>query len=531
MIMKIKLTGSLFLLMLCFNSFSQKTGIERKDSLLRDMLLNQCYCDSPGKCKGDDKTKYFYTGRQYITNYSMNRLIRKDITKITSDEEGLPVVGNYATVKVSDDKSNVTFNASIYNPFIKPDTLDNKPMRSILSFNIRAGISEGVTTLFSNQNINNEAGVKIKLSLLSKKTLYENDSSVDCNKLKLYRERLSYEYEDIRARYLIDSSVYVRKRNEYWETVPKMESVATNFKRQLDSLRGLPELVDVHAKAVRDSLIKRTSFLADSAGLKHLDTKREYDEFQSKKPRYVRKDVVDSIYRKLLEIETKNVKWHRFRIQWWDIDAEMNGHKYNLYNEKMPLDSQLSKKNFTQWGLGISFNHFSSKPNIPFLKHGVFIKLSYLLANDNTLSGAETKEIRTTVFSDTPNFRREVISKVNAYDIPFAGLYSHTFKSQFSKYLNEKKTSALSLYSTWVLAFKKFKNPLSIDGKPDISFGTGYLIVFLDKEKEKNIINLELFFNFNDLLNSGDAETKFFQRHQLGMKFGVPFNSIFLNSK
>lgn len=533
--MKPKLILLLFIISLQSNFvFSQKEDsvIAKKDSVLRMMLIDQCYCDSPSKCPTGNKSKYFYTGRQYITNYSMNRLIRRDITKITSDEEGLPVLGNYASVKMSDDDSKITFNASIYNPLSKHDTLDNYPLRSILSVNVKAAISDGVSSLFTNSQINNEAGIKLKWSFLSKKTLYVNDSSIDCNQMKLYRERLYYDLRDNRTRFLVDSSVYKEKLIEYQKEVPLMNAAALSLENKRDSLRSLPEPSDSSKNAELKSLIKVTSHQADSARLKHLDALKEFSEFQSKKPIYDRSKVLDQFYSRLLEVETANVKWHRFKIQWWDFDAGFDGFKYNLYNKNVSLDSQLTKKKFSQFAFGVSFNSFSSRINIPFLRHGVFIKLSYQMANDNTLTGATTKEIRTTALIDSPGVRREVISKVDAYDIPFSKLYSHTFKGQFTKYLNEKKTSGLSLYSTCVLAYTAFKNPFAIDGKPDLSAGMGYLIGFLDKEKEKNIINVELFLNFNDIANSADEkDSNFFKRYQFGLKFGVPFNSIFLNQK
>ena len=506
--------------------------VTRKDSVLRAMLRDECYCAiDPRKCPKNSKRKYYYTNRQYITNYSMNRLIRRDLTKITLDEEGLPVIGNYASMKISEDKTKVTFNASFFNPFKKMDSVENTPIKTILSFNVKAGISDGVTDLFTNRNINNEAGIKIKYSRLTKKTLYENDSSVDCNTLKLYRERLLFEYDLIKKRFRYDSIDYKTKASEFAEKAKKMRADTVQFRKTLDSLKALPPSTNPAVTKKIDTLIKVTDTLLVATALKYFDLQKEYNEFQAKKPAYKTKELVDSFYRRLLDMETKYAKWTRFSMNWWDLDLGFDGKKYILYSAGRPLDSQISKKPFTQWTVGVSYNHFASKESQAFLKHGLFLKLSYMIGNDNSLSGLETKEVRTTIWADTPNFRREVIEKVNAYDAVFNTTFSHTFKFQFSKYLNEKRTSAISFYNTWVLAISKLGKPLDFEGDPDITAGIGYLFGFLDKEKEKNIINLELFLNFNDLLNSSDDDSKFFGRHQLGIKFGVPFNSLFINQK
>lgn len=518
--MKKSVTTFLFLTGLIFNSHAQNSLLHKKDSVLKKILTDKSYCE-PFDWR-DSKEEYYYTNKQYITNYTLSRLIRKDLTKITLDEDGLPSLGNYATTKLSDNDSKVAFNASMYNILKKKDSFDVKPIRNILTVNINAGINEGIASLFTNKNLNNEAGVKLKLSLLSKRTLYANDSAVDCATLKLYRERIYFDYKNYYTKSVLADSLYQRKARKFGADAIELRHNRDSVQKRIDSLsRLVPK---------PGNLIMLEYTILDSTISKYLELIDTYSTFQDAKPKYDSAQAIDSFYRRLLNTETKYTKWNRITLRWWDIDFNGTGIKYNLFNKALAVDSQISKKNFTQWGLGFTYNIFKSDPGHQFFKYGLFFKLGYLLANDNSLSGLTPKELSNTITVDTPNFKRQVVEKINVYDVPFEKIYSHTIKAQLSKYLNEKKSSSLSLYLTTVLSFKEMKKFVSIQGKPAITPGIGYQIGIPDKEKEKSVINLEVFLNFNDVLNSAeDKTTNAFTRHQFGIKFGVPFNSIFLN--
>jgi len=462
-----------------------------RDSVLRALLRDPYYCDSP---RVQGSAKFYYTDQQYITNYSMNRLIRQDITKITLGQDGLPVLGNYASLQYSDDKSTITLNTSIYNPFRKSSETD--PMKSILSVTIKAGISDGAAALFSGKDVNSGVGIKAKMSFLTTKTLYVAKSNMDCATLKLYRDRLYDNY--------------------------LMEKYAYNLARQL-------KIADYTAqiKALREKL---NTDPAPDGTLKLLQITSEYNTYMSQNLGYNENATIDSYYKQLLDIETKNVKWKQFRIEFWDVNVNLAGDRYNVFVPSLPVSKQLSKANFTTWSVGATFNHFASNDSHSFIKNGIFYKIGYSLSDDNNFDGAKTKSITNTTTIDTTGFKREVVDNVSAYVGPLTKFFAHTFTGQFSKYFDEKKSNALSLYTTVILNFDKLNAPLTIPEKPNWTFGTGYAFSILDKDNLKSVLNLELYFNFNDMLNSAKEEdSKFYQRREIGLKIGVPFNSIFLN--
>ena len=503
-------TISFIVLALVFYSSQAQTS-QKRDSLLKTFLNDQYYCDNPEKSPPD---KRLYSNKQFISNYSMMRLLQNDLTRITLDDQGLPSLGNYATVSYSDDKAKITLNGSIYNPFSKKGDAD--PIRSIATFNVKAATKDNVSKLFSNKNANNEVTMKLKWSFLGSNTLYEQDDQMLCNKLKLYRERLWREYQDMHAYYLIDTAIH---NNRQFDFTTKSELI----KKKVDSLEKALNT------AATDEERRKLKALFDSSRLEKLVLSKEYTAFQQKRPTYDSSKILDSFYTRLLDLETKHVKWTRFRISWIDIESSMGGEKYTLFSQQEILGKQVVDTNFTRWSVGVTGNVFLSK-YARFFKHGIFFKWSYTLGNDNSLTGEDPKELSNKTFIDTAGFRREVLEKMKAYDIVYTKKIAHTFSAKLSKYLNEKRNQALSISTSILLEAPDLKEFYKFSLGPNLTPGIGYFYGFQNKEKDKNAVNVEVFFNFKDLFNVNDKDTKFYERHEIGFKLGVPFNSIFLNN-
>ncbi|MBB3968894.1 hypothetical protein [Mucilaginibacter phyllosphaerae] len=550
------------------NAFALSAQVKR-DSILRNILSDSNYCNyldknfkqkyKPAdslykkfKAIEDVKKRFHYTDYQYITTYSMNRLIRQDLTKITLNEDGMPSVGNYATIKYSEDNSKITLNTSWYNPFYKSS--ENDPIKNILSINIKAGVTDGIASLFADKNLNSGVGIKAKMTFLTRNTFYEGASIYGCNTLALYRTRLLDNYNLEYQKFYLDSLLRMEKfrkqvselrqtlskdqqrTNEVGSTLNDFnEADSVNFKKKFAAFSGkrFEEVSNIPVAEIKSRMILLLTGMTihnDSTGLALTQNRQEYNNYMAKSRSYSSEGMIDAYYKQLLDLETRNVKWRRFSIEYWNVDVSISGEKYNVFNSLLPVKDQLSKQSFTNWSVGTSFNRFMSNSSKGLVKNGFLYKIGYSLSNNNNFIGAKTQSITNTVNIDTPSFRREVVDKVDAYAGPFKKFYAHTLSAQATKYINEKKSNALSLYSSVILNFDDLKNPVKIKDKPYWTTGTGYTLSLLDKEKEKAVINFELYFNFYDLLNSAeDKETRFYQRRELGIKIGVPFSSIFLN--
>jgi hypothetical protein len=507
-----------FILILCIH------GAKGQDSIaLRILLHDENYCDlSP------IINKFRYTNKQMISNYTMNRLIRKDLSLITLDDEGLPSLGNYATMNIKENNTQVNLHTSLYNPFGKRG--DSVPIKSILSINVVAGINEGISVLFTNKSLNNKAGISGKWSFLSRRTKYVNNSAIDCDLLKLMRERLLIGFQQEQELYLVrviklrwdrlnDCDSTVAKANFYRSKIQKLKSDTSSLKNKEDSCNTLRELEKATLE-YNKYIIGVRKIQDENKVYQLLDTELVKKFWKAKIKLYL-----DS----MISLESSLIKFDNFNLQWWDIDFGINGEKYNLLNTKVSLDSQLSKKSFNRWSAGFTFNKFSSTGKGWLYKYGLLLKIGYKIGNDNNLGGAELKEVTTTTSTMAGNVERKSIGKLNAYTVSFVRLFSHTVDFQLSKYLNDEKSKAFIFRFNGSLQFDEMKNIFKIDNKPEIGVGVGYYLTLLNAKDRKGTVNFELFFNFADILNSGKADNNFYNRRQVGIKFGVPFKSIFLN--
>jgi len=554
----------------------KQLSLKKRDEILQNFLKDKCYCDDPDHC---DPKKYYYQGRQFLSTYSMNRLIRQDITKITLNQDGSPVIGNYASVQYAENNTKVTLNTSFYNPFSKQHT-EVDPIRSILSLNVKAGISDGVSTLFTNKNATAGTSVTIKYSILSPKTIYERYSMPDCNQLKLYRENLLGIYTNnkefaaklpyVKRQDLTDKlekakkalaafnlnqksqQIQIKKdsilmslldiKKEYRNLQNTLAPILKDTTRTLDERKKLYDLtreIKVHDLTMREQRANEAlvsiNYPDTSAVKTKLNTlvaniklaENDLSVFENTVTGYDANAAIASTYDALYTIETKDVKWDYYKVKWLDLDGNLGGDKYQLFDETQPVGKQLSAKAFTSWSGGFTFNYFESGSPGKLLKNGYFVQWGVHLSNTNNLIGAPTFDVSTTDSYDSGNEKTTATSKKTAYKVPLTESYLRSLSFRFSAYQDTKQSASLNFYSTFALPFDK--DPLKVDKRPQFLLGTGYTMAFLDKDKAKSVLNIELFLNFDDILNSTGEDTKFYQRREIGLRVGVPFSSIFIN--
>jgi hypothetical protein len=548
---------------------------------LRTFLNDQCYCADASKC---DPRKYYYQGNQQISTYSMNRLIRQDITKITLSQDGSPVIGNYASLQYADNNTRINLNTSFYNPFMKDRHRETDPIKTLLSVNVKASISDGVSSLFASKNATSGTSVTLRYSILSPKTKYERYDVMLCNNLKLFRENLVRNYNQVKKNWDILFNV---KRQPLQDKFDKAKKALDNFdalqlpeqvrirmdsiqvtgldlakeRRNLekiliasdrdidkDTLRTAQERTQLkhsirkikerdlalREQALKTALAKLNERTDQSVSLQrdvlladYITAATDLNSFESSVTNYDASAAIDSTYKLLFAIESKDVKWDYYKLKWFDIDGSIGGEKYQMFDNTLPVGQQVYPKPFTTWSGGFTLNYFESGKPDKILRNGYFVQWGFHVSNTSNLVGASTLDVTTTDTYDDGLKKTTTSEKKTAYAAPFSESYLRSFGFRFSAYQDEKQSSSLNFYNTTSLPFEK--NPFKIDKRPDVLLGTGYTMAFLDKDKAKAFLNVELFVNFSDILNSAGADTKFYQRHELGLRVGVPFNSIFIN--
>ena len=471
---------------------------------------------------------YPFMKGKYISTYSFNRLLRKDFTLMSTNEEGLPYIGNYAVIKLSDNDSKIALNGSFFNPFIKNGS--SRPIKNILSLGLKGGISEGVSTIFSNTRFNNSAGLSLRYSIINwRKTQYEY-SAVSCVTLDLNRQLLKTQYNNetrkldiLRSDLTFDIKKMLAKKALADEKLLEVNTEIACVQNLNLPQAKKDEVLDV-LNRVRDEQEKSSLAYFDSITQKRLALQDTYTNTDVKL-----EDLRKAYLQKLYEYETKHVKWTSMKIRWFDVFVKGSGSAFNLINPKDSIHHQIVKKKFQQFEMGVSWNTFRSNPFLPFLKWGYFTRFTLQLQNSNNLRDANKREVESVMLVDSTDFNRRIIEKTTAYKQSFIEDFSFNPTFQVSSFLNENRNRGLSIYTNAVWKYKKFWQPFKADITPDMNIGAGYFLTILDKAKETGVINFEIFLRFLDIFNTAEDESNFYSRNELGIKIGLPFRSIFLN--
>ena len=119
---------------------------------------------------------------------------------------------------------------------------------------------------------------------------------------------------------------------------------------------------------------------------------------------------------------------------------------------------------------------------------------------------AENRELGDTVGERT--ITKEYIVYEGEYK---TSLTSLSLYGDFYYFLFSNNTGAIHFYPEY-----KMKE----EYKPQINLGFGFLVTY--KNKDKNVINAEVYYNLIDIENKNDSDIDFFKRSQFGIRFTFP---------
>lgn len=166
------------------------------------------------------------------------------------------------------------------------------PIRNILSINVKAATKDNISTLFSSKNVSSEVGLKLKWSFLDKSSLYENDDPVDCNTLKLYRERLEFEYRNMYSRFAFERQFHADQQLDFKDKADKKRDTIKTLTLQLSAATD---------QRIKDSLIRART----RVNLALQDLFREYAAYQRNQPFMDSTKVLDSFIPACLRLKQR----------------------------------------------------------------------------------------------------------------------------------------------------------------------------------------------------------------------------------
>lgn len=204
-------------------------------------------------------------------------------------------------------------------------------------------------------------------------------------------------------------------------------------------------------------------------------------------------------------------------LTWFSLGYGFKNDAFKLFDETQPADSQIAKESYTsqEVNLGLSRYRF----NVP-NKNSFLWTLGLTYNHTTNLGDLDTRQILDTkIVSTTP--LRESIKK---QDVFIGNL--------------EKGISRLNVFLDY-FAFLSKENVMALhvnprttyaDGqKPISSLHFGLLLPFKKSKDQSSLINIEIFYQLNDVFNIAESERSLLARNTIGVQAQFPLN--FLTNK
>lgn len=407
-------------------------------------------------------------------------ILKKQFTDVANNSDKT-TIGNFASADIKDGK--LAFNAT--------KNFDNG---SWLSLNANGSITDGFFSVFTETNINTNAGANLKYSYLFKKpstlSYYEGNPSKLNGELKEIGKVRQY-------RNMIDSNTVVQIKKEYY--LGALEIIALEKKKtSLDSLN--PERIKI------ELLIAKTALHMDSLQMKlaALPNRTDKLEYNSKLEQNERKSAIE------------NFEFEAIGFHWFSVGAGFLNNNFKTFRPGFTsLDSQIVKQNYTTCFFTVDWNIY------------------YYDGTGNKINKSFYLSIGTKVNIDD-NFSD--LSKVELQDVQQYGdsTIQRSITKKHTAYIGEYKTGLIGGRTT--IDFYKFfgKNSAALHLYPDVNYrqksipvynaGIGLLYSFKDaKDKEnKSKLNAELYFRLSDLTNTSNSILSTFERNELGLRLSIP---------
>ena len=392
-------------------------------------------------------------------------------------------IGNFGAVDIKD--ASLALNAS---KIVKN--------RKVFSINVNAGISDGISSIFSNSKLNSEVGIQVRYSMI-----------------RPYSEKVTY----------ILSSIEKRDFE-----ISKKTAVANAEKAQLNTKKIMVNsLINLLAEDIKD--LRQQLPAAAHADSIRLNFQVEYKNYQidslkiiSAKEfsdlRQAGKSIDDELkaFRKKAEQDIPEITG--FSFGWFNLVYKVNSQSFRLFDTSVAFKDQVKKDNYVSHKAGVEYNYYNWSTHAGkswFLSIGAALEV-----NNNLTSLTKTELNETTNYTTNPG-QRASTKKYNVY----TGVYQKellgiSFYTDFYKFIFDNNNAAFHLYPQ----LKLQKNE-----KPVYSFGLGFMVAFKDQkdEKSKSIVNAELYANFLDLTNTASSDKKLLERNDIGLRLAFPIKFFY----
>ena len=426
------------------------------------------------------------------------KLLDREFTKILTGQN--TNFGTYATLSTKNEIASLAGNIKIKD-------------ESSLNINLKGGVTEGIIPLLNGEDVNANLSLNIQFNLGLYKDLRKNIIEADAT------SRLNYfsSLDSIRA-------VRDKAKEELKLTKQKIE---LEIKQKREKLAKLPKLDSIYRSKIADPT--RREIKRDSIKLQKDQLNIDITYLQKKVDKVIADEIsrqgqnLDDKVRKFAKARFEKQELLAYSIKWFSLYGNLNNRAFNTFDETAVYENQVNKVNFNQLEFGFAYNIYNlrdkspvidSKPNWVNRRTYYFsIGAAYLL-NDNFDDLTKKTLNEKQDISPSPNSRSLSETKT-------------VYLGEYKRNLSQLKASAnLYWFPTYNQTFAFHVEPsfrTNFEEKIKFDNIVGFLLGFKNSEKDKNVINVELYYNMKDVFKKSESEDdQFSDRSSIGLKLNFP---------
>lgn len=429
-----------------------------------------------------------------LSNEDFNTIIQTSFSKLVTGQTANNV-GSYAGVDI--EKTEVTFSPT----FIMKNG-------NIITGKMTGGISDGFYAVFNNSKLNTNISLEVQYHFLYNKT-----------KRKIYYYLSNYdkhieENEKIMKEYKRDSTKIVN-------SFENNERIIENDKLTNDNKTFDTEIAGHNEKLKTATTAAEKELLTAQINSKTFKKKQNEDKIAENKILNTNYNSFKELLKignaradKIKENEISKLKIEGFQFSWFSLSYKLKNDEFRLLDPKEIYKNQITKDNYISHEFKTQYSYVHLNPgNYKTTYFTSSLTMKYK-SNFNDLKKMEVTETNT--IGTNPDQTRETNEKFYAY----AGEY----KTGITE-LNVDIDFYHFPFSRSAIGFHLFpKSKFTEDIKPVYNAGIGVVFPFIDKKKDKSIINAELYYNFANIFNSKNSDYTFFERNSIGIRFTFPIN-------
>lgn len=462
-----------------------------------------------------------------LTQKEFKELLKKEFFFLANSDAPTSI-SNFASLETKDGR--VTLQTNF---FLNRGIFENSDI--ILGIQANGAGSTESLPIYSENEFNSNIGVEVELKLpnyvLAKIINSKDKASIEYKDSEKTQRDINIRKID--ETYDIDVSRIRNERQlfEFRKEINKKESEIEKLDKEISSInkkvnKDYLQLIEMLNERnpnefLIDSLRESIASNLRQISLKNFDHKEKTFEIDEIKFKVLNLPSEDDLF------WTRRGKWLKDRekekanlnpvghdVSWLSIGYGFSNTKFKLFNPSLSFEEQKLDTSYLSHRFEIGY----SRSSINFLsRKSFFFSLGAAIEiTDNRESGLSSQKItERTNYGVNPNDRYS-ISDINILVGDYkTDLSNLSFFGDYYRFLFSSTQSALH---------GRFELRKENDLKLQTNVGIGLVTSLLNKDKEKSIINVELFWGIEDFSRVNIDEGNVFDRSSIALRFSVPFN-------